>query len=349
MHSRHSVGRLDRTNTLPQLTLREYRPGDEVGILETFNRIFAAVDPTFVPRTEALWRWQFLANPSRAIVLLALTEDGAVAGQLANVLQRVWLDGELRSFSQAVDSMSDPALRQGLKRESLQARLGNMYADKYAGPAPGQQALLWGAPVPAAWRVGRTFIRYEVVRTQLKLVASPDALAPGAAAGVEVETVDAFPYDIADVFESAATRHRAIAVRDKPQMDWRFVEHPENDYEIAIARRSKRPVGCAVFRRGAFDGEVDVGLVADWFVAPGDEGAANALLAWLREAARRASVTRLVALFPDTVDEWLAFQAAGFHAEPTRYTIVGRECVLPYDMQWMRAHWFYTLGDTDLV
>jgi len=334
---------------LPQLTLREYRPGDEVGILETFNRIFAAVDPTFEPRTEAFWRWQFLANPSRSIVLLAFTEDGKVAGQLANVLQRVWLDGELRSFSQAVDSMSDPALRQGLRRESLQARLGNLYAETYAGPAPGQQALLWGAPVPAAWRVGRTFIRYEVVRTQLKLAASVADVAPSPAPGVEVETVASFPYDVADVFESVATRHRAIAVRDKPQMDWRFVEHPERDYEIAIARRAGRAVGCAVFRRGAFDGEPDAGLVADWFVAPDDDGATHALLAWLREAARRAGARRLVALFPDTTDEWDAFQELGFRAEPTRYTIVGRECVPGYDMTWMRAHWYYTLGDTDLV
>ena len=345
MHSRH----YPEPSRPALFTLREYQPGDEVEILETFNRIFAAVDPSFQPRSEAFWRWRFLDNPSRSVVLLAFTEEGKVAGQLANVLQRVWLDGELKSFSQAVDSMSDPALRRGLKRESLQARLGNMYAEKYAGPAPGQQALLWGAPVPAAWRVGRTFIRYDVIRTQLKLSCTPDELLPGAAPGVEIETVDRFPSDVADIFERCAERYRAIGVRDKPQMDWRFADHPERDYEIAIARRSGRPVGCAVFVCADFDGEEGVGLVADWFVAPGEEGAAGALLAWLRSRARGAGSARLTAIFPDTADEWTSFQAAGFRAAPTRYTIVGRECVPSYDMPWMRSHWYYTLGDTDLI
>ena len=333
----------------PVLTLREYEPGDETEILAAFNRIFAAVDPTFTPRTERFWRWQFLENPSGSLALLAWTEDGRVAGQLANVLQRVRMDGKLVSFSQAVDSMSDPAQRQGLKRESLQARLGNAYAEKYAGPAPGQHALLWGAPVPAAWRVGKTFIRYEVIRTQLQLVVPPALVRAKPARDVTVQVVERFPLEVADLFERVCEEHRAIAVRDAPQLDWRFATHPEKTYAIALARRGEALIGAAVFRRGAFDARADQGLLCDWLVPAGEADARATLLAWLAERGRAEGVERLCALFPDTTREWIAFQRAGFRVEPTTYAIVGRECVPGYDMRWMHEHWYYTLGDTDLV
>ena len=40
---------------------------------------------------------------------------------------------------------------------------------------------------------------------------------------------------------------------------------------------------------------------------------------------------------------------AGFRAAPTRYFLVGRNYVKKYDMRWLYRHWYYTLGDTDLV
>ena len=334
---------------VPELTLREYQPGDEVEILATFNRVFARVDPTFRPRTLAFWRWQFLENPSGSLVLLAVTPDGCVVGQLANVLQRVRFDGRPATFSQAVDSMSDPAFRQGLSRGSLQAQLGNAYAEKYAGPAPGQHALLWGVPVPVAWRVGRRFIRYDVIRTQLKLRAPPVEVRVDPSPGVDVAEVARVPEEVAELFERAAGPHGAIALRDQAQLDWRWSRHPERDYTIAIARRAGRLVGYAVYTRGDFDGAQDEGLVCDWLVPPDEESVGHALRAWLAERGRADGVALLTALFPDTVAEWIAFQRAGFHAAPTGYFLVGRECVRGYDMRWMHDRWYYTLGDTDLV
>ena len=49
---------------------------------------------------------------------------------------------------------------------------------------------MWGLPVPPAWRVGKTYLDYELVRTQLKLVADPARLVLGDASGVDIEEVD---------------------------------------------------------------------------------------------------------------------------------------------------------------
>ncbi len=332
---------------VPPYTVREYEPGDEHAVLATFNRVFSELDPGFVPRTLESWRWLYLDNPSGWRIYLAVTDDdGRVISQYAGVRQRMLLEGEPACFSQAVDSMTDPAFRRGLKRPGFFVLTGYPYASNYGGPSPDGDVVMWGLPLPAAWRVGKGFLKYQLIRVQNKLVADPARL-DGSAGGVEVEEVGEFPEEVDVLSERAGAEHGAIAVRDKAQLDWRFRDNPDNDYAIALARRGAELLGYAVYRFGTFDRE-ESGLVCDWLV-PGGEGAvAVALRAWLAERARRDSAERLAAVFPDTVGEWLAFQRAGFRVHPTHYFVVGRSYVPRYRMPWLHQHWYYTLGDSDL-
>jgi hypothetical protein len=328
--------------------VRQYEPGDEHEILATFNRVFGRIDVTFRPRTLAFWRWRFLENPSGAKMMLAFTPEGRVAGQLAVIVNRVRLEGRPSNFAQGVDQMSDASLRTGLARGSLVGVLGNSMVNFFAGPGPEQHSLGWGAPVPAAWRAGKSFARYEIVRTQLKLVAEPGEVRAGAASGVELTEVREFPQEVGELSERAARVHGAIAVRDKPQLDWRWVRHPEKRCRIALARRGRELVGYAVAARGDFDGKQGEWLLLDWLVDAGDEAAGNALRAWLAGLAAREPA-RIAAVFPDSKCEWLDFQRAGFRVAPTRYFLIARQYLRGYDVHWMHRHWYYTLGDTDLV
>jgi hypothetical protein len=336
---------------LPEYTVREYQPGDEQAILDTFNRSFADVDPTFEPRSMELWRWLYLANPSGWRIYIAITDDGRVISQYAGIRQRMLLEGQPAYFSQAIDSMTDPAFRRGLKKPGFFVITGYPYAANYGGPPPDGDVIMWGLPVPAAWRMGARFLKYEVVRTQNKLVADPAKLVHAAAPGVDVEEVERFPEDVELLTTHAASEHGAIAIRDKAQLDWRFPDHPERDYRIALARTNGEPAGFTVYRLGGYDGDEDA-LVCDWLVpgGTGSEGPVGAaLLAWLAERARADSAERLTAVFPDTAAEWLSFQRAGFRVRPTRYFPVGRNYVPKYRMPWLHKHWYYTLGDSDLV
>lgn len=328
--------------------VRLYRPGDEHEILATFNRVFARVDVTFKPRTLEFWRWRFAENPSGAQMVLAFTPEGKVAGQLAVIVNRVWLEGRPSNFAQGVDQMSDASLRSGLQRGSLVGVLGNTMVNLFAGPGPEQHSLGWGAPVPAAWRAGKSFARYEIVRTQLKLVAEAGEVRAGAARGVELEEVAAFPEEIGALCARAARTHGALAVRDRAQLEWRWSRHPEKRCHIALARRGGELVGYAVAARGDFDGRQGEWLLLDWLVDVDDEGAGHALRAWFAGLGAREPA-RLVALFPDSKREWLDFQRAGFRVAPTRYFLIARQYLRGYDVHWMNRHWYYTLGDTDLV
>jgi hypothetical protein len=331
------------------LTIRSYQPGDEHEILATFNRVFARIDVTFRPRTLGFWRWRFLENPSGSSILLAVTEDGKVAGQLASINQRMRMDGASTYFSQGVDQMTAPEVNQGLRRGNLVGVFNNTFQRLHAGERPDQHSLGWGTPVPTAWRSGKSFARYQIVRTQLKLRAAPGEIAVGPAGGVALEEVRAFPEDVVELFERCTALHAAIAVRDKAQLDWRWVAHPEKRARIVLARRGGELLGYAVLVRGDFDGERDLALVADHLVAPREPAATAALLGWLADCARDEGLAQVTTILPDSAPEWLDFQSARFRVAPTRYFFIGKQYRRAYDVRWMNRHWYYTLGDTDLV
>ena len=329
--------------------VREYRAGDEVRILEAFNRVFGGVDEGFVPRELAEWRWRFMENPAGHEIRIAVTEEGEVAGQFAAIPQRMRLEGGVGRFVQGVDNFTDARFRKSLRRDSLLSFLNNNHWDLTSGPGPDQTDVAWGLPVKAAWRVGGKLIKYELVRTQLDLHAELGELSLGAAQGIEVQEVFSFPEEVDELFERAAEPHGAIEVRSKEHLDWRFFGRPGHGYRAAVARRGGTLLGYAVYCKGAFDGRENLGLIVDWLVAPGEAGAQSALLAWLREAADQTGAEQLLALFPETVAEFQSFQGAGFRVGPTRYFPICRYFAKRRGPRWLYRHWYYTLADTDLA
>ncbi len=303
----------------PAYEVRAYRPGDEGAILEAFNRIFARVDPGFHARSAAQWRWLYEQNPSGRRIYLAVAEDGRVLAQYAGIPQRVLLDGEPSHFSQSVDSMADPEFRR-LAREPLFVQVGRAFDAAFGGTGPEKDTLMWGLPVPAAFRIGKKALKYELIRQQHKLSGPLTRLALGASA-LEAEELRAFPPETDALFARLAPERRGMAVRDQAQMRWRYDENPNHRYRVAGVRRAGELAGLAVFRKGSFD-LLEDGLLVEWLAPAGDEGVRTALLAWARACALEEGCERLTTLFPETAPEWLAFQRLGLRVHATRYFLV---------------------------
>lgn len=326
--------------------IRAYQPGDEERILEAFNRIFARVDPGFHPRTLAEWRWLYEQNPSGRRIYLAVADDGRVLAQYAGIPQRVRLDGAPGFFSQSVDSMSDPDFRK-LSREPLFVQAGRAFDAAFGGEPPEKDTLMWGLPVPVAFRIGKKALKYELVRQQHKLSAPLASLAAPASA-LAAEELGAFPAEADELFERLARERRCITVRDRAQLAWRYETNPNHRYRLAVVRRGGVLAGCAVYRKGSFDLSED-GLLVDWLAPAEDEAVRAALFAWVLEAARAEGCERLTTLFADTSPEWLHFQRLGLRVHATRYFLVAWSFSARHDLAWIRRHWHYTLGDTDLA
>lgn len=338
---------------IPAYTIRSYQPGDEARILEAFNRCFAAVDPTFTPRSLEAWRWQYLENPAGHRIYLAVTEDGAVISQYAGIPQRMRLDGAPAIFTQAVDSMTDPRFRRGLKKPGFFVLTGYPFAENFGGPPPDRDPVMWGLPVPPAWRIGKAYLQYQLIRNVnqlvLELPAEPRCLAEGGALSIDGGAArDGLPAGLAGLFERFAAGRLAVGLRDQAYLEWRYRRKPAHEYRFLCARRAGELVGALIWRDGHFDLQ-HAANIAEFLVAPGDLEVGDALLHELAREARDLGLPRLQALFPDTTPEWLAFQQRGFLVAPTRYFLVGREYQKRYEMRWLYQHWYYSLGDTDLI
>jgi hypothetical protein len=276
--------------------------------------------------------------------MLAVAGDGRVVSQYAGLGQRVALSGSRVRANLAVDSLSDPD-RRGLQHPGPFVRTGRVFAPHFGGRSPGADAFMWGLPDPPAWRIGRTFLGYQVVRNLNRLVRAPEAPSAGAAgAAHEVESV---PAGVDELFERVAAERGALVVRDRAHLRWRYFEHPHLRYRMAVFGDGTPPRGLAVYRAGVLDGEPS-GILCDWLVPAADTRAADALRAWALAAAQGDGLP-LAAVFPEITPEFPAFQRAGFRVRATKRTLVARSYRRDISVDWLRAHWYLTLGDTDLV
>ena len=361
--------------TFEGYTIRPYEPGDEASLLETFNLVFAESfdgEGAYEPRTMAEWRWAFLENPAGTRIMVAV-KDGQVVAQNACLPVRVWIAGEERLFGQGVDSFCHPDHRAGLRRPGLWVKTVWEFIDEYG--APDKDLLHYGWPIWSAWRIGKTFLQYEVVRTQ-NLLRRPvgdeprrDAAALDAhLAGLGVERFDVgagvprgedgptgFGEQARWLWDRLAGDWGASAIRDAAFLDWRLGTHPRHRYTVLATRNEDGVLwSYAVYRHGDWI-EPGMGLLVDWLApAPAHPDADHAerlhgALVALAASEPGGGATSLTGVFPDWAPEFARFQERGWRVHPSEYFMIGRHYHKRYDMLWLREHWWYTLIDTDLV
>ncbi|MBM4063278.1 MAG: hypothetical protein FJ265_19600 [Planctomycetes bacterium] len=338
--------------TLPDLTIRPYRPGDEERILETFNLVFREVcGPGFVDRTLEQWRWQYLQNPWGLRMSLAVAPDGTVVSQYAGVPIVADTPFGAQTFVHCVDSMTHPAWRAGLKRPGIFVITGLPFS---AHSRRIGDAVLYGFPVDAAFRIGARYLEYHFLRVIDFLIRDVAAGVLDPPAGVRLERVAAIPPDVGSLYDLVRAEKRLLLRRDYRYLDWRYVQNPARaDYELWTARRAAdgRLVGFLVLKPGGGLAP-DAATIADWLASEHDEGAAALLHVATQRAAAEKKV-RLMVVCPEWSAEWRTCERAGFVKTPSSnwlerrivYLITGSPLTLPV----LQQDWWYMLGDSDLA
>ncbi len=334
--------------------VREYRPGDEDSILPAFNRVFAAIDPTFVPRTMDEWHWRTLQNPAGLRMFVGVTAADEVVVHYAGLPIRMVQNGERVHWNQIVDSFADPRAGRGLKKPGLFVTCSQTYGHHYGGLQP-KDRVMYGLPVRRAYRVGQKMLAYHTVREQLVLELEVERSDEGRvsahspAGSVRIEEVQRFSDEVDTLFERARLPHDAIAVRDRAYLDWRFATRPRQIYRMALARDVHgRLVGYAVVNAGSFDLRAGA-IVADWLVDPSQPAAGHALRGWLLDFARAQACDRVLMMLPDTCLDFMAFQDAGYRARETSYITVAGLFRRSFSTLPLYRGWYYTQADFDLI
>ncbi len=322
---------------------REYRAGDLPSLLACFNRVFGAENPGHRDRTRAQWEYLFERNPAGRRVWLALAE-GEVVAQYAALPSRVWMAGAEHTFAQIVDSMVHPDHRSGLKRPGLFVLTALPFFEAYGGRT--KDWVHYGWPVEGAWRIGKAFLHYEVVRTQTVVARDPDR---AATAPPEVERLERFDHQARWLYDRCVGDFGASTIRDPEYLNWRFVENPFHEYALYGVRDAQGVLrGYAVYRLA--DWKLPrMGVILDWLVPPGEPEVGELLRRALDARAAADGATALCLFMPEWSPWFERFQDWGFLVLPTDYYMVGRNFHPRFDMRWLRENWWYQLSDSDLV
>ena len=326
--------------------LRPYRPGDEAQIVRGFNRVFAEGDPDFVPRELADWRWGHAMNPAGQRIWVALHE-GQVVAHYASQPIRMLVDGQATTFAQIVDSFVLPEHRRGLKRPGLFVETARHMLAETCGVEAGRDLVTYGWPNPQAWRIGQSFLGYEIVRMQTSLSKEPG---PGSTeTPIGVERLERADDGVNRLYERCRSRFGASAVRDATFLNWRLFAGPRRGYELYVLRDGRGDwAGYAVYRQNDFP-VAHIGWLVDWLVPEGALDEARILIEAVEARARRMRARALVAMFPEWSSWFTSFQELGFRVRGTPFLMSARNNEPRHDMAWLREHWWYQPIELDLI
>lgn len=333
------------------IQIRTYRPGDETGILECYNRIFPTPDGRIRPRTLAHWRWKFPGNPTGLLhQVVAEHVDLGIVGGYAGIPVRIWSEGREQLAAQGVDLMVLPPWRRHGARPGLFIHLGWKYHELWCGAAAGKVLFTYGWPIPA-WRMGQRYLGYWNIRDWdflFRETGVPGFTPRAVPAGLEVRTVARFGGDVDALWERLRGGFGLALQRDSRYLNWRYADRPDHPYRLLECR--ERATGA--LRGIAVDTVADflrphTAFVVDWLAPADDHDATVALLA-AAEARAVTEQTGAVAMVLNHVDpRFLGFQRLGFLLLGTPYFLVLAS--FHYDTAYYRDHWYYTMGDSDLV
>lgn len=335
--------------------VRLYEPGDEDGILDLFNRVFAEGNPAYVPRGMDTWKHIYLGNPAGHEILVATDPDGAIIANYSAIPTHCNVRGQRLRCAQAVDTCVDAAWRGSLRRNSVFVTIAKRYVELFGQTNEAYtNEYMFGLPNEKAFPVGTRIIGYKPVHCPLlrqsKIFEEAwiDELA-ARAEGVEVVESDGNDEDLA-ALEALYLEHLAstplAAWKDAAHLAWRYRDWPDVDYRFLIARRDGRPEAALVFRLG-WMGQPLVPLV-DWIGRGDDPALLAGLLAAVAGMAHQAGGRHLETWATPPMAHRATLLDLGFTEDPSPFNLCIMDFSEHFDFEWAKAHWILTMGDSDI-
>ncbi|MHC4844968.1 MAG: hypothetical protein ACYTCU_02290 [Planctomycetota bacterium] len=336
-------------------SVRPYEPGDEEGLLALFNRVFAEGNPSFEPRTLETWRAIYLDNPAGMQTFVGLDVDSNIVANYSSIPAACSLRGERRMCTQAVDSCVSRAWRGSLRKNSLFVTIAREFIEHFSTPGRDPfDEYMYGLPNEQAYPIGTRIVGYKPVLVPFPaLVRETDMAwldgleAEAEAGGVRVDEVDiAAPAEAAALFERSLDEVDLGLWRDEAYLAWRYAPRAGVSYGALAARRGDELVGWVPFRLG-WMGQPIVPLM-DWIGGGDDRAALAGLLAAAGRICRDGGGQRLETWLTPAARHHATLSALGMASEDTNFNLCIMTFSSDFDLAWAKAHWFFTMGDTDI-
>lgn len=249
----------------PNVSIREYKEGDEQEINDLFNEIFHE------RRALEEWLWKYKKNPLGHVYLMTVAElDGHIVGQYANLpLLFKYKDRTVR-VGFPVDNFVHPEFRGGIKgiqREMFEYQ--NVVAHN------NDISFGFGFPNKEAYIVGKRILKYKDVgqiRVLFKRMSLHQALKRRfpwlpdsiirciqriyalrlklfitlrSKTNITIRKLSSFNEKFDSFWDMVKEQYEIIGVRDRRYLNWRYTK-PGVDYDIYMAEKGTEVVGYVV-------------------------------------------------------------------------------------------------------
>jgi GNAT superfamily N-acetyltransferase len=319
---------------------------------------------------EPFLRWQYDENPAGvALSTLARTRAGELAGQFGALPVRLWVEREERLGALGLNVVTDEAYRGqgvfvalGRAADERMAQAGATIAFampnensfpgfvRHLGYTHAGDVPFLVRPVNVRRLVARR-LRLPGLPALAALLARPFAPPlPHAAeptVGVEIERVGQIDEQFDIFWRRVRGRERVMVMRDARFLDWRYRRVPGRRYEVYRTRADGEPSGYIVLRTAEVLG-MRAGLVVDFLAADANSG--RALLAHALAQFAGEQIDLLATLMLSHAPEYRLLRRVGFRPLPRallpqRFRLVARDGPAGRVLR----HWFFTMGDYDVV
>ncbi len=237
--SRGTFVRAFRMTTTPRWQLRHLRPGDYAEIAALFQEVFGH------PLTPELWAWKYANGRGNAVLA---SRDGVLVAHYGGMYREILLCGKPEWAYGGSDVMVHPKERGVMTRQGPFLLTAATTAELY-GP------VAFGFPTERAMLVAERMGLYTKAGQMAEIRWDP--VAAGPRWGTRIRSLkrgNASDQVLVDALWGAMAmdlQDSAIGVRDWKFLEYRYFDHPHNQYEIMVvtSRWTGKALGVVVMRR----------------------------------------------------------------------------------------------------
>jgi hypothetical protein len=275
------------------LIYRGFHPGDEVLIKDLYTRVFKK------KRSLPQWQWEFMDTPEGSSNIRVIEDDGKIIGHVALIpLRFQYFDREI-----IVGKSEDSSLRKEyrgrrlfgkLEHECFETAAEKGFSISYSISRTAKEVHMKAGyhplkamqgyfiplkPLLVTNEVARTLqisgFKKEVMKVVMRYLAqrfynrSKRRKAPES--NLKIEKVERFDESLDELWRTFITQHKVITIkRSANYLNWRFVEKPDQDYGIYVARSDNKLVGylitTTVQRKEDFHTDLRIGVTSDFLI-----------------------------------------------------------------------------------
>jgi len=357
----------------PAWSIREYKNGDEVGILELRQAVYGEI----VDREQWFnwWKWMYNDNPAGRGRIWLAEHSGKIVGQYAIVPRVMKIAGEIITGALSLDTMTHPDYRREGIFESLAKRVYSQAAEEdiyviYGFPNkfsyPGFIKKLNWFDICSIRTLMKVLHSENVMRAKLRVRFVAGFLSPvvdlmfkttskargiSSLRSVTITKVSSFDDRINNLWEHIAEEHNVAIVRNKEYLNWRYAEVPDVKYTIYLAEVSGEVWGYIVLRCIETE-DIKSGFILDLVTPLNQEGIIQSLVSTAIEYFKQEKADIIYCRMLGDRKYYKVFKENGFIYSlfrlRSRFAAYSDKQALQIYLK-NPKYWFIQIGDSDFL